>query len=108
MPRRKLNQRVEAERVSSIAVALDRRKLGMALFWLSGEVWASIKPHKSKNQPGVRRVNDRRVIAGILHVLTAPAVAGATARSRTGRLRRSATGSTEGGTEVSGLTYKKR
>ena len=41
----------------------------MALFWLSDGAWASIEPHLPKNQPGARRVDDRRVISGILHVL---------------------------------------
>ena len=41
----------------------------MALFWLSDEAWAAIEPHLPRNQPGARRVNDRRVISGILHVL---------------------------------------
>jgi transposase len=39
------------------------------LFWLSDEQWAAIEPHLPKNQPGARRVDDRRVISGILHVL---------------------------------------
>ena len=41
----------------------------MALFWLSEEAWTAIEPHLPKNQPGARRVDDRRVISGILHVL---------------------------------------
>jgi len=41
----------------------------MALFWLSDAAWAAIEPHLPKNQPGARRVDDRRVISGILHVL---------------------------------------
>jgi transposase len=41
----------------------------MALFWLSDEAWATIEPHLPRNQPGARRVDDRRVISGILHVL---------------------------------------
>ncbi len=41
----------------------------MALFWLSDEAWAAIEPHLPKNQSGARRVDDRRVISGILHVL---------------------------------------
>lgn len=41
----------------------------MALFWLSGEAWAVIEPHLPKNQPGARRVGDRWVISGIVHVL---------------------------------------
>jgi transposase len=43
----------------------------MALFWLSDEAWAAIEPHLPKNQAGARRVDDRRVISGILHVLKA-------------------------------------
>ncbi len=38
-------------------------------FWLSDEAWAAIEPHMPKNQPGARRVDDRRVISGIVHVL---------------------------------------
>ena len=38
-------------------------------FWLSDEAWAAIEPHLPNNQPGARRVDDRRVISGILHVL---------------------------------------
>ncbi len=41
----------------------------MALFWLSDAAWVAIEPHLPKNQPGARRVDDRRVISGILHVL---------------------------------------
>ncbi len=41
----------------------------MALFWLSDKAWAAIEPHLPKNQPGARRVDDWRVISGILHVL---------------------------------------
>src|SRR5260370_38247642 len=41
----------------------------MALFWLSDEAWAAIEPRLPRNQPGARRVDDRRVISGILHVL---------------------------------------
>ncbi|WP_083273269.1 transposase [Sphingomonas melonis] len=41
----------------------------MALFWLSDEAWAAIEPHLPKNQPDARRVDDRRVISGIVHVL---------------------------------------
>ena len=41
----------------------------MALFWLSDEAWAAIEPHLPRNQPGARRVDDRRVISGIFHML---------------------------------------
>jgi len=39
------------------------------LFWLNDRQWAAIEPFVPKNQPGARRVDDRRVISGILHVL---------------------------------------
>ena len=39
------------------------------LFWLSDAQWALIEPHVPQNQPGARRVDDRRVISGIIHVL---------------------------------------
>jgi transposase len=39
------------------------------LFWLNDDAWAAIEPHLPTNQPGARRVDDRRVISGILHVL---------------------------------------
>ena len=39
------------------------------LFWLSDEAWSVLDPHLPKNQPGKPRVDDRRVISGILHIL---------------------------------------
>jgi transposase len=39
------------------------------LFWLSDAAWAVIEPHLPKNQPGAHRVDDRRIISGIIHVL---------------------------------------
>mgnify|MGYP001825827469 CR=1 FL=1 len=38
-------------------------------YWLSDQAWAAIEPFLPKNQPGARRVDDRRVISGIVHVL---------------------------------------
>ena len=38
-------------------------------FWLDDEAWACIEPLLPRKQPGARRVDDRRVISGILHVL---------------------------------------
>lgn len=38
-------------------------------YWLSEGAWAAIEPLLPKNQPGARRVDDRRVISGIVHVL---------------------------------------
>ena len=40
-------------------------------FWLSDRAWGAIEPLLPKNQPGARRVDDRRVISGIIQVLKA-------------------------------------
>jgi transposase len=37
--------------------------------WLSNEARAVIEPHLPKGRLGAHRVDDRRVISGILHVL---------------------------------------
>jgi transposase len=39
------------------------------LFWLSDNAWALLEPHLPHGKPGKPRVDDRRVISGILHVL---------------------------------------
>jgi transposase len=39
------------------------------LFWLSDEAWAVIEPHLPRGKPGKPRVDDRRIISGILHML---------------------------------------
>ena len=39
------------------------------LFWLSDEQWIRIEPHLPTDIRGVERVDDRRVISGIVHVL---------------------------------------
>lgn len=38
-------------------------------FWLTDQEWSAIEPYLPRNQPGAPRVDDRRVISGILHVL---------------------------------------
>jgi transposase len=38
-------------------------------FWLSDAQWAAIEQHMPRNQPGAHRVDDRRVISGVIHVL---------------------------------------
>ena len=38
-------------------------------FWLNDRQWLAIEPLLPSNQPGARRVDDRRVISGIVHVL---------------------------------------
>ena len=39
------------------------------LFWFSDEQWARIEPHLPTDVRGKERVDDRRVISGIVHVL---------------------------------------
>ena len=39
------------------------------LFWLNDEQWARIEPHLPTDVRGIDRVDDRRVISGIIHVL---------------------------------------
>lgn len=39
------------------------------LFWLSDEAWQALDPHLAHGKPGKPRVDDRRVISGILFVL---------------------------------------
>ena len=39
------------------------------LFWLSDKAWAALEPHLPHGRPGKPRVDDRRGISGILHVL---------------------------------------
>ena len=43
--------------------------MSRSMFWLSDEAWAAIAVHLPQNQPGARRVDDRRIISGIIHVL---------------------------------------
>jgi len=39
------------------------------LFWLSDEEWTRIAPYLPQGRRGARRVDDRRVISGIIHML---------------------------------------
>jgi transposase len=43
--------------------------VGEGLFWLSDEQWGRIEGFLSLGRPGGRRVDDRRVISGIIHVI---------------------------------------
>jgi transposase len=47
----------------------DRRRFMAKTFWLDDQSWAAIEPLLPSNQPGARRVDDRRVLSGIIHVL---------------------------------------
>ena len=40
-----------------------------SIFWLNDDAWSVIEPLLPSNQPGARRVDDRRVISGTVHVL---------------------------------------
>lgn len=37
--------------------------------WLSDQRWVQLEPHLPKNQLGARRVDDRRMISGIIYML---------------------------------------
>ena len=39
------------------------------LFWFSDDQWARIEPLLPSNTRGLRRVDDRRILSGILHVI---------------------------------------
>lgn len=39
------------------------------LYWLNDDEWAAIRPHLPTGRRGARRVDDRRVISGIVHML---------------------------------------
>ena len=39
------------------------------LYWMSDSEWARIEPHLPRGRRGAHRVDDRRVISGIVHIL---------------------------------------
>lgn len=39
------------------------------LFWLNDRQWENVEPLLPKNVQGKRRIDDRRVISGIIHVM---------------------------------------
>jgi transposase len=43
--------------------------MGAALYWLSDAEWAKIEPLMPRGRRGAHRVDDRRVISGIVHML---------------------------------------
>ena len=49
-------------------MGIARRETALAqLFWLSDKAWALVERHLPRGKPGRPRVDDRRVISGILH-----------------------------------------
>jgi len=43
--------------------------MGSALYWLSNSEWSRIEPLMPRGRRGAHRVDDRRVISGIVHML---------------------------------------
>ena len=43
--------------------------MGRSLFWLSDDEWHRIEPYLPRGRRGAHRVDDRRVISGIIHML---------------------------------------
>jgi transposase len=43
--------------------------MGKHLYWLDDASWAAIEPLLPRGRRGARRVDDRRVISGIMHML---------------------------------------
>jgi transposase len=39
------------------------------VYWLADSEWAAIEPHLPRGRRGAHRVDDRRVISGIVHML---------------------------------------
>jgi len=59
--------------------------MGKSLTWLSDAEWARIEPLLPSGRCGARRVDDRRVISGIVHMLRIEAAR--SLRSAAGRPR---------------------
>ena len=53
--------------MGALEVLMSETKEG--IYWLSDEAWSAIEPHLPHGRPGAPRVDDRRVISGVLHVL---------------------------------------
>src|SRR4051794_22457643 len=45
------------------------QETGMTLYWLDDRAWSVLEPLLPRNRPGARRVDARRVLSGIIHVL---------------------------------------
>ena len=41
----------------------------MGLYWIEDKKWENIEPHLPTDVRGIERVDDRRIISGIVHVL---------------------------------------
>lgn len=65
----------------SVCPVIHGRWAASVGLWLSDRTWEAIEPRLPKNQPGVRRVDDRRVISGTIPVLRSD-VGGRTVHAR--------------------------
>jgi len=77
-------------------------------FWLSDAQWMRLKPLLPNKPRGVPRVDGRRVISGIVHVLQSGAVGGRMRRASTARPRRSTTGAFAGQRRACGGMFSRR
>lgn len=80
--------------------------MGKNLYWLSDREWSLIEPLLPKGRRGAHRVDERRVISGIMHMLRERA--GETARRPMARTRPSTTGSIAGAAKASGQVSSTR
>jgi transposase len=55
------------------------------LFWFTDAQWGRIEAFLPRNTRGMKRVDDRRVLSGIVHVLKSGGSTGAMLRQITGR-----------------------
>ncbi len=76
-------------------------------FWLTDDQFARIKPHLPTDTRGKARVDDRRVISGIVHVLKSGA-RWSMGRAFTDRTRRSTTATSVGRQRGCGWTSSMR
>lgn len=74
------------------------------VYWLSDAEWEAIKPHLPQGRRGAHRVDDRRVISGIMHMLRSGG-RGRTVLGSTGPTRRSTIAGTAGAGRVCGSRF---
>ena len=77
------------------------------LYWLSDSEWARIELHLPRGRRGAHRVDDRRVISGIVHMLRIGARWRDCPKPNTGPTRRSTTASIAGAGKASGSRFSR-
>lgn len=78
------------------------------LFWLLDRQFARIAPHLPTDTRGEPRVDDRRVISGIIQIMLSGAHGGRMRRPRMARARRSTIGFGAGLRKASGRACSRR